>query len=103
MIPGVAETVRVNGTGVISADPQVLAEFPINGKLPQIAIIVTVEEALGHCSKAFRRSKLWQDDYLPQSKVPTLAEMMTGHMKVDESMMEFMDAAIADDAKNNMY
>lgn len=103
MIPGVVETVRVNGTGVISADPEVLAEFPMNGKLPQIAIIVTVEEALGHCSKAFRRSKLWQDDYLPQSKVPTLAEMMTGHMKVDESMMEFMDAAIADDAKNNMY
>ncbi|MDH3644939.1 MAG: pyridoxamine 5'-phosphate oxidase family protein [Gammaproteobacteria bacterium] len=103
MIPGVLDTVRVNGTGVISTDPELLGRFPVNGKLPQIAIVVTVEEALGHCSKAYRRSKLWQDDHVPKSRVPTLAEMMTGHLKVDEPTMEFLESAIDDDAQNNMY
>jgi PPOX class probable FMN-dependent enzyme len=103
MIPGVLETLRVNGTGVISADPELLELFPVNGKLPRIVIVVTVEEALGHCSKAFRRSKLWEADYRPGERVPTLAEMMSGHLALDQDMMTLLDAAIEDDAVNNMY
>ena len=103
MIPGVLETVRVNGRGVISTDPDLLALFPVNGKLPQLAIVVTVEEAFGHCSKAFRRSKLWQDDYLPKDKVPTLAEMMADHLQLDADTTNMLEEAIADDAANNMY
>ena len=103
MIPDVLETVRVNGRGVISTDPELLALFPVNGKLPQLAIVVTVEEAFGHCSKAFRRSKLWQDDYLPKDKVPTLAEMMADHLQLDADTTNMLEAAIADDAANNMY
>ena len=103
MIPGVLETVRVNGRGVVSTDPDLLALFPVNGKLPQLAIVVTVEEAFGHCSKAFRRSKLWQDDYLPKGKVPTLAEMMADHLQLDADTTDMLEAAIADDAANNMY
>ena len=103
MIPDVLETVRVNGRGVISTDPELLALFPVNGKLPQLAIVVTVEEAFGHCSKAFRRSKLWQDDYLPKDKVPTLAEMMADHLQLDADTTNMLEEAIADDAANNMY
>ncbi len=103
MIPGVLETVRVNGRGVISTDPELLALFPVNGKLPELVIVVTVEEAFGHCSKAFRRSKLWQDDYLPTEKVPTLAEMMADHLQLDADTTGMLEAAIADDATNNMY
>ena len=103
MIPGVQETLRVNGHGVISTDPDLLALFPVNGKLPQLVIVVTVEEAFGHCSKAFRRSKLWQEDYRPDGRVPTLTEMMAGHLQLDEETTSFLDAAIADDAQNNMY
>ncbi len=103
MIPGVLETVRVNGTGIVTADPEVLEMFPVQGKLPQLAIVVSVEEAFGHCSKAFRRAKLWQDDYLPKGKVPSLAEMMAGHLQLDEDTSDMLEAAIADDAVNNMY
>jgi len=63
IIPGILDTLRVNGTGVVSTDPELLTRFGVNGKLPALVIVVTVEEALGHCSKAFRRSKLWQPDY----------------------------------------
>lgn len=103
MIPGVLETVRVNGTGIVSVDPELLALFPVNGKLPDLVIRVTVEEAFGHCSKAFRRSKLWQDDYHPTGAVPTLAEMMLGHLDVDEETTAMLEAGIEDDVKNNMY
>ena len=103
MIPGVLETLRVNGTGVITTDPEVLARFAVNGKLPQLAIVVTVEEALGHCSKAYRRSKLWEADYQPHSGVPTLAEMMSAHLALDEATGKMLEGAIEHDAQHNLY
>jgi PPOX class probable FMN-dependent enzyme len=103
MIPGVLDTLRVNGSGTISTDPELLGLFPVNGKLPQLVIVVTVEEALGHCSKAFRRSKLWQDDYRPTAKVPSLAELMSGHLQLDSDTEAMLETAIEDDARNNMY
>lgn len=103
MIPGVLETLRVNGKGIISTDPELLQHFEVNGKLPALVIVVTVEEALGHCSKAFRRSKLWQSDYLPKTKSPTLTELVSVHLQLDEETTSMIDAAIEDDAQNNMY
>jgi PPOX class probable FMN-dependent enzyme len=54
MIPGILETVRVNGRGIVSTDPELLQRCEVRGMLPQIVVIVTVEEAFGHCSKALR-------------------------------------------------
>ena len=103
MIPGVLETLRVNGKGIISTDPELLQHFEVNGKLPALVIVVTVEEALGHCSKAFRRSKLWQSDYLPKTKPPTLTELISVHLQLDEDTTTMIESAIEDDAQNNMY
>jgi hypothetical protein len=103
MIPGILETLRVNGTGVISTAPDLLRRFKVNGKQPALVIVVTVEEALGHCSKAFRRSKLWQPDYMPKGKVPGLAELMSGHLQLDEDTTSMLESVIEDDALNNMY
>ena len=66
-------------------------------------IIVTVTEAFGHCSKAFRRSKLWLSDYLPKEKTPSLAELMSGHLDLDKDTTDMLESAIEDDATNNMY
>ena len=103
MIPGVLDTLRVNGTAVITTDPSLLADCEVQGKVPPIGILVTVEEALGHCSKALRRSRLWQDDYQAAGKAPTLAQLMSGHLELDDATGEFLEAAIEDDAQNNMY
>ncbi len=103
MIPGVLETLRVNGTGTISTDPDLLGLCKVNGKLPALVIVVTVTEAFGHCSKAFRRSKLWQSDYLPKEKVPSLAELMSGHLDLDKDTTDMLESAIEEDATNNMY
>jgi len=59
LIPGISETLRVNGRGSISIDPELMQNFAINGKLPRCVLIVHVESAYFHCSKAIVRSKLW--------------------------------------------
>jgi PPOX class probable FMN-dependent enzyme len=103
LIPGTLDTLRINGTGVISNDPALLQLFNVKGKLPALVIVFTVEEALGHCSKAFRRSKLWQSDYRPKSKVPSLTELMSGHLQLDDATTSMIDMVIEEDALNNMY
>jgi uncharacterized protein len=85
LIPGVGETMRVNGSARISADPKLTESFAMNGKVPKCVLVVTVERAYFQCTKAIIRSKLWD----PASKVdrktlPTpgtiLAELTDGKM-----------------------
>jgi PPOX class probable FMN-dependent enzyme len=59
LIPGIGETMRVNGRASISIDPELMQSFAVNGKLPRCVLIVHVETAYFHCSKAIVRSKLW--------------------------------------------
>jgi len=60
LIPGIGETMRVNGRASISIDPELMQSFAVNGKLPRCVLIVHVETAYFHCSKAIVRSKLWE-------------------------------------------
>ncbi|MRT00560.1 pyridoxamine 5'-phosphate oxidase family protein [Ralstonia pickettii] len=60
IVPGVGETLRVNGTATISADPELLASFAVQGKLPRSVILVQVQTVYFHYSKALVRSKLWE-------------------------------------------
>jgi len=59
IIPGIGETLRVNGRAEISAEPALLEQFAVDGKLPRTVIIVKIEATYFHCSKALVRSKLW--------------------------------------------
>ncbi len=59
LIPGVGETLRINGRAVISADPALLERFAFRGTLPRTVIIVTAETVYFQCPKALVRSDLW--------------------------------------------
>lgn len=59
VVPGVGETLRVNGRGRISADPALLESFAVDGKPPRTVLFVDVDTVYFHCSKALARSKLW--------------------------------------------
>ena len=61
LIPGIGETLRVNGRAAISIDPDLMASFAINGKLPRSVLLVHIETMFFHCSKAIVRSKLWDE------------------------------------------
>jgi hypothetical protein len=77
MIPGVDETLRVNGSARIDDDPELRARCAVDGKLPATVIVVGVEQAYLHCAKAFMRSRLWDPEAWPRERpVPTLGEMI---------------------------
>src|SRR6201998_4228264 len=65
LIPGVSETMRINGRAALSTDPELAASFAVNAKVPTCVIVVTVERCYFQCPKAIVRSKLWD----PASKV----------------------------------
>jgi PPOX class probable FMN-dependent enzyme len=89
MIPGVNETLRVNGTAEITVDPEVLQLFVLNGKAPTSAIVVHVEEAYLHCAKALIRSRLWNvDSQVAKGTIAPAGRMYADHVGVDSSSME---------------
>lgn len=90
LIPGFNETLRINGTGEIRDDADLMARFEVSGKLPRTCLVVTVQEAFMHCAKAFMRSRLWDPDArVPRDTLPTAAEMMRAQTG---------DASIADES-----
>lgn len=77
LIPGVTETLRVNGRARIVTSPQILERFAVNGRAPASVILVETEEVFLHCSKALIRSRLWQEDAKVDRKVlPSLGRMI---------------------------
>ena len=60
LIPGVGETLRVNGRATISVEPALLKRFAMNGQLPKCVLVIAVETALFQCARAIARSNLWQ-------------------------------------------
>ena len=59
LVPGVGETLRINGRAAITTDPEVLAATAIDGVQPKVAVLVEVDECYIHCAKALRRSGVW--------------------------------------------
>jgi PPOX class probable FMN-dependent enzyme len=77
LIPGVTETLRVNGRARIVTSPQILERFAVNNRTPAVAILVETQEVFLHCSKALIRSRLWQEDAKVDRKVlPSLGRMI---------------------------
>ena len=58
MVPGMDETLRINGTASVSTDPDLLKTMEVNGHLPEVALLVDVEEAFLHCGKALKRGRV---------------------------------------------
>jgi PPOX class probable FMN-dependent enzyme len=77
LIPGVNDTFRVNGRARIVDDAELLAESEVEGKVPQLGILVTVEEAYTQCPKAFLRSELWNPDrHIERAELPSQGEIL---------------------------
>jgi hypothetical protein len=62
IVPGITETLRVNGSARLTRDPELIALCSIDGKSPWFVIDVEVRQVFSHCSKAFLRSGLWNPD-----------------------------------------
>jgi uncharacterized protein len=89
LIPGVGETLRVNGRAAISTAPDVIARFPFRGTLPRSVIVVTAERVYFQCPKAIVRSELWNPDkHISRKDLPStgriLEDVTTGKINGEE-------------------
>ena len=77
LVPGVGETLRINGRAEISVDPELCASFDMNEKTPRSVIIVTADRVYFQCQKALVRSKLWDPNaQIERKELPTSGNIL---------------------------
>lgn len=85
LIPGVGETLRINGRAHLSIEPALLESFEMQGKLPRSIVVVGVERVYFQCQKALARSRLWDPAaQIPRSDLPSTGTMIKA-LTQDES------------------
>jgi PPOX class probable FMN-dependent enzyme len=109
LVPGVDETLRVNGTAALTIDPTLLAQMVIQGHTPKLAILVHVEEAFLHCGKALKRGSVWNPAAQVENRggLCSMGQIIHAHAgaKADEMGLssERVHTAAENDYHNNVY
>jgi PPOX class probable FMN-dependent enzyme len=107
IIPGFDDTLRVNGQASLVNDPELLEGMNVNGRIPNLAIVVKVSEAFLHCAKAFRRSQLWNPDHFQdRSEMPSLSKIIldqTTGAPSDDDEMRKIDDELEAEYKQTLY
>lgn len=102
-IPGIDETLRINGTATVSVHEDLMSRFVMDGKRPRSVIVVDVVEVYLHCSKALKRSDLWNPDKrVARTRLPTWGEMLRNQGRAFVPA-KLIDLVIGQDAKRNLY
>ena len=102
LVPGVNQTLRVNGTAEISTDPSLLERFTVRERLPVSVIVVTVSEAFLHCAKALVRSALWNSSlHIDRSDFPTLGHMLSDQISGLDAIET--ERHVQDSLRNRLY
>ena len=92
LIPGMNETLRVNGHGRITADTSLREKLAVDGRLPATVLVVEVKACYMHCAKAFMRSKLWTpESWPPRESMPTLGQILRDQVALSESARQLDD------------
>lgn len=103
LIPGVGETLRVNGRAEIVVDEELIESFAIQGKLPRCVLVIRVEKVYFQCPKALMRSKLWSAEaQVDRKDLPSAGELLAEVCESDFSASEF-DAAYPERVKRTIY
>lgn len=92
VVPGVDDTLRVNGRATVVADEPLLASMAVGGKQPASALIVDVEEVFLHCGRAFKRGQVWKTEtFAARGELPTLAQMLAEQTDPDVDEQRLLD------------
>lgn len=75
LVPGVDETLRVNGSARITADHELMRSLAVNGQSPSCALWIDVEQVFFQCGKSMMRSGLWQQRHAPAPQPPSAGEI----------------------------
>lgn len=99
LVPGVTETLRVNGRAAVVDDPELLAPLASRGRTPELGLRVEIEEAFFHCARAFLRSRLWDPEAWPERPIPSLGRVLSDQSRGRHDAVA-LDAELADDAND---
>lgn len=103
LIPGMTETLRVNGSAVLCVDPDLLDSLAMKGKRPHVAIVVETREVYIHCGRSLLRSGLWNPATWPQREtLPSAAQIFADHMAQPDLTCEEMETVL-DEAYHELY
>lgn len=102
-VPGFEEMLRVNGIASTSIEPALMERFVVDGKKPRSVMVVEVRELYFHCTKALRRSGLWDPSkQVARDTMPSFGQIFRDQTKA-EIPAALIDTALEDDAKKNLY
>ena len=102
-VPGMLETLRINGTAEVSLDDALIARWEVDGKRPRSVLRVAVTEAFMHCGKALIRAKLWAADaQIDRRALPSYGQMLKDQTRLPQSADE-MQQSLEDGYKNRLY
>jgi PPOX class probable FMN-dependent enzyme len=88
-VPGMRETLRVNGSAYVTDDPDVLARMRTEAKAPMLAIVVEVEQVYFHCGRALIRSRLWDPaSQALAAELPSAGEIAAEKMNLDPALLD---------------
>lgn len=97
LVPGMDETLRVNGRAFVTDDVDLLDLMVVTGKRPLFGIVVEVEEVFFHCARAFRRAKLWEAQTWPdRASLPTLGQIIADQTRPDGITGDDIDRSLAE-------
>ncbi|MCY7303194.1 MAG: pyridoxamine 5'-phosphate oxidase family protein, partial [Thermoleophilia bacterium] len=103
VVPKRREVVRVSGTAMVVKDGSLLESMAVGGKVPSLALVVHVHEAMFHCGKAMIRSHMWEPDlWGAVDGLPTYGRALVDHGQLDRSV-EDMEQATDLNEKNRLY
>jgi hypothetical protein len=103
LIPGAGSTLRINGRAHVSAEPELLASFSMEGKAPRTVIVMTVDEIYFQCARAIVRSDLWNPDKRVDPKgLPTPGQILAD-MSENRVGGEEYDRAWPERARRTMW
>lgn len=104
LIPGLGETLRINGSACVVKGEELLGKMAVNGKKPILGIGVDVEECFIHCAKAFRRSGLWEpESWADKEELPKGAKILTAHAKLPNMNEQTVGKILEKSYKDNLY
>lgn len=88
-VPGMNETLRINGTAGVTTDRSLLEPLAVHGKAPASGLLIRVEEAFLHCAKALIRSRLWEPEArIDRSTFPSMGRMLADQIGLDVAETE---------------
>jgi PPOX class probable FMN-dependent enzyme len=103
MVPGIAETLRVQGTASIVRDAALRDRMAVNGKAPALALVVRVHDAFMHCAKCIIRSDLWDSASWPNpADVPSLSNAII-EQKGYQITPEQLQRSLQKDVEERLY